>query len=28
VIKLALIYRRRRFGKDRPIIDIPLHLRE
>jgi len=27
LIKLALLYRRRRFGKVRPIIDFPFHLR-
>lgn len=28
MLKLALLYRRRRFGKVRAIIDIPLYLRE
>jgi amino acid transporter len=27
-IKLALLYRRRRMGKSRPIIDIPLHIED
>ncbi len=28
LLRLALVYRRRRFGKVRAIIDIPLHLRK
>jgi amino acid transporter len=27
ILKLALLYRRRRFGKVRTIIDVPMHLR-